>query len=218
MSGSVLDRYEQMPEWRSWRAANIARFVKEHGAAGELQALIYFAHLVDNGRLKAPEPANRDAPAKRKLPRPPKGYATYAAVLKGFDLFRAVLKKECLTPLANRVVALEKQLGELKSGTGDKALIDRVQSLEAIISELKHRGELSYRGPWKEGEAYSPGAFVTFAGSMWHANESNASVKPGSSPVWTLAVKRGRDGKKRHDDDAEHFQAGTPNDTRKVSA
>src|SRR5262245_60492310 len=90
---SVLDRYAAMPEWAPWRAANIARFVNEHGAHGELQALIYFSHLVDNGRLhpkatkpKAAVPASPASPKapQKKIPFK-KAYVTYGGLLKCFD-------------------------------------------------------------------------------------------------------------------------------------
>lgn len=52
-----------------------------------------------------------------------------------------------------------------------------------------------YRGVFQPG-AYAPGDTVTWAGSLWHCDESTAD-KPGEvgSKGWRLAVKRGRDGK-----------------------
>lgn len=52
-----------------------------------------------------------------------------------------------------------------------------------------------YRGVFKAGE-YEPGDVVTWGGSAWHCEEAT-SDKPGeiASKGWTLAVKRGRDGK-----------------------
>jgi len=49
-----------------------------------------------------------------------------------------------------------------------------------------------YRGVWGEG-SYAKGDMVTWAGSLWHANE-DTSDKPGSG-VWQLAAKKGRDGR-----------------------
>lgn len=52
-----------------------------------------------------------------------------------------------------------------------------------------------YTGVYVDGKAYSVGDVVTAGGSQWHCNEDTAS-KPGEgSKAWTLAVKRGRDGK-----------------------
>lgn len=55
---------------------------------------------------------------------------------------------------------------------------------------------LIYRGVFKSGEVYQPGDTVTWGGSMWHCDEDSAD-KPGEngSKGWTLATKRGRDGR-----------------------
>ncbi|XUA20712.1 phage gp6-like head-tail connector protein [Citrobacter sp. OP27] len=55
---------------------------------------------------------------------------------------------------------------------------------------------LIYRGVFKAGEVYKPGDTVTWGGSMWHCDEESAD-KPGEngSKGWTLATKRGRDGR-----------------------
>ena len=52
-----------------------------------------------------------------------------------------------------------------------------------------------YRGVWREGETYSRGDMVTWAGSTWHCEEKNIA-KPGEvAGNWTLAVKAGRPGR-----------------------
>jgi len=58
---------------------------------------------------------------------------------------------------------------------------------------------LIYRGVYEYGRRYEPGDVVTFGGSVWHCNAATGA-KPDEhtdDPVkpWTLAVKRGRDGK-----------------------
>lgn len=50
------------------------------------------------------------------------------------------------------------------------------------------------RGVWKEGETYERGDAVTWAGSLWIAQEETTE-KPDSGKGFRLAVKRGRDGK-----------------------
>ena len=50
------------------------------------------------------------------------------------------------------------------------------------------------RGVYKAGETYAQGDAVTWAGSLWIAQEKTAE-KPDSGQGWRLAVKRGRDGK-----------------------
>jgi integrin beta 3 len=52
-----------------------------------------------------------------------------------------------------------------------------------------------YRGVFTEGRAYVPGDVVTFGGSMWACNTPTASRPGETERAWTLAVKRGRDGK-----------------------
>ncbi|CAI1701407.1 Uncharacterised protein [Serratia proteamaculans] len=53
-----------------------------------------------------------------------------------------------------------------------------------------------YRGVFKSEGSYQPGDTVTWGGSLWHCDETTAD-KPGEigSKGWTLATKRGRDGK-----------------------
>ncbi len=74
-----------------------------------------------------------------------------------------------------------KAVAELSSGAVDQKEI----SLPVMI----------YRGVFSPGE-HMPGDMVTWAGSLWHCDEPTTD-KPGEvgSKGWTLAVKRGRDGK-----------------------
>lgn len=51
-----------------------------------------------------------------------------------------------------------------------------------------------YRGVFKDGGAYEIGDMVTWAGSMWHCDK-DTSEKPGASDAWSLAVKKGQNGK-----------------------
>ncbi|MGK0663653.1 hypothetical protein [Serratia marcescens] len=53
-----------------------------------------------------------------------------------------------------------------------------------------------YRGVFKSESSYQPGDTVTWGGSLWHCDEMTVD-KPGEigSKGWTLATKRGRDGK-----------------------
>ncbi|HHN8605043.1 TPA: phage gp6-like head-tail connector protein, partial [Klebsiella quasipneumoniae] len=53
-----------------------------------------------------------------------------------------------------------------------------------------------YRGVFKSGYEYLPGDTVTWGGSLWHCDEQTQD-KPGEtgSKGWTLAAKRGRDGR-----------------------
>jgi DNA-binding protein YbaB len=53
-----------------------------------------------------------------------------------------------------------------------------------------------YQGVFKSGQDYLPGDTVTWGGSLWHCDEPTQD-KPGEtgSKGWTLATKRGRDGR-----------------------
>ena len=51
------------------------------------------------------------------------------------------------------------------------------------------------RGVYKSGQDYTRGDAVTFDGSYWIAQKDTPTGKPGQSPDWRLAVKKGRDGK-----------------------
>lgn len=52
-----------------------------------------------------------------------------------------------------------------------------------------------YVGPFKAGGEYEPGDMASWAGSVWHCDEWRG-LKPGEPDSgWTLAVKKGRDGK-----------------------
>lgn len=54
-----------------------------------------------------------------------------------------------------------------------------------------------YRGVFAAGRFYEAGDMVTWAGSLWHCN-ATTDQKPGDerdAQHWTLAAKRGRDGK-----------------------
>lgn len=77
-------------------------------------------------------------------------------------------------------------------------LDERTIKMGFTHGEVMHSFELAmpaliYRGVFKEGETYAKGDMVTWAGSIWHC-DNDTSGKPDGED-WTLAVKRGRDGK-----------------------
>ncbi|RCW65175.1 carbohydrate-binding family V/XII protein [Pseudorhodoferax soli] len=65
-------------------------------------------------------------------------------------------------------------------------LLKRIELLEQV--------PFKYDGPHETDKVYERGMFVTSDGSLWHANYKTAS-RPGDGPAWTLAVKRGKDGR-----------------------
>lgn len=78
-----------------------------------------------------------------------------------------------------------------------KAVDDRLEAevQKRVVEAVSGLPTLQYRGVFKLGETYRAGDCATWGGSLWHANEATTE-KPGEgSKAWTLAVKRGRDGK-----------------------
>jgi hypothetical protein len=69
----------------------------------------------------------------------------------------------------------------------------RLQHAEKRLAEVEAAGS-RYRGVYQKADSYSRGDFATHDGSMWHANRQTSEI-PGSGNDWSLAVKRGRDGK-----------------------
>ena len=72
-------------------------------------------------------------------------------------------------------------------------IVKALSALKARVAELE-KSPINYDGVHREGKSYSRGTFVTFNGALWHANYAT-TAKPGNSSDWTLAVKKGRDGK-----------------------
>lgn len=98
---------------------------------------------------------------------------------------------------------------EMASLTG-KAIRDHVQEklapvlaeLDAVKAELadlqdvvRSEKSLKYRGVHEPNVAYDVGDTVTLGGSLWHCNVLTKERPGEGSKAWTLAVKRGRDGK-----------------------
>lgn len=77
-----------------------------------------------------------------------------------------------------------------------KLMAAAMRALEARIAELE-KAPLRYDGPHETGKTYRKGTFVTHAGSVWHANRRTAAKPGDGSDDWTLAIKRGRNGRDR---------------------
>jgi hypothetical protein len=53
-----------------------------------------------------------------------------------------------------------------------------------------------YRGVFEQDGTYAKGDLVTWDGCLWHCNVDETKTRPiGGAAAWTLAVKKGRDGK-----------------------
>lgn len=65
-----------------------------------------------------------------------------------------------------------------------------------VVTEQKFNLPVQlYRGVYSDEKTYDRGDTATWAGGQWHCNKDGTTDKPGMSDAWTLAVKRGRDGK-----------------------
>lgn len=79
---------------------------------------------------------------------------------------------------------------------------DGERSFAFIFERGEQRKEFTFtvpvvleRGVYKSDRTYERGDAVTADGSYWIAQKDAPSGKPGQSPDWRLAVKKGRDGK-----------------------
>lgn len=82
---------------------------------------------------------------------------------------------------------------DIKRGDDQRTLIFCFEGKEAGYEYEMTLQHPIYCGVFKEGQDYMPGDMVTWGGSLWHCNEATKE-KPEAGP-WTLAVKKGRDGK-----------------------
>ncbi len=66
-----------------------------------------------------------------------------------------------------------------------------VAPLAERLAAIEAKGLGEYLGTFQPGRTYTKGQFVTFDGSVWHANRQTSAKPPGGD--WTLAVKKGTD-------------------------
>lgn len=86
-------------------------------------------------------------------------------------------------------------LDEIKA-IASKAVDDRIEGVvEKQVGDTLSRLRVPvYRDVYRAGEQYRPGEFVTWGGQVYACVEPT-SAKPGDSKDWSMAVKRGRDGR-----------------------
>lgn len=78
---------------------------------------------------------------------------------------------------------------------GGRTLVFAFEDGETRFEAHLDTAMMIYRGVFRDGEPYSPGDTVTWGGSLWHCN-ADTTDKPGEGgDAWTLAAKKGRDGK-----------------------
>ena len=73
-------------------------------------------------------------------------------------------------------------------------LLKRIDQLEQHQMQLEQH-QMKYRGVWAADEQYTAGNFCTDHGSLWHCNQTTRERPGGDGLAWTLAVKRGQDGR-----------------------
>jgi hypothetical protein len=98
-------------------------------------------------------------------------------------------------PMSTRDQALMSAIGVVLVDEIERAckpLTERLAQLDKQIEKIERR---KYVGVWAAGKNYEQGQFCTFDNSMWHCNLDGTEQRPGTGPDWTLAIKRGRDGK-----------------------
>lgn len=66
---------------------------------------------------------------------------------------------------------------------------------ETRMKSLEERGAMEYFGVYEAGRVYGKSACVTFNGSLWICRKTTRQSPGDGSGDWTLAVKKGRDGK-----------------------
>ncbi len=92
---------------------------------------------------------------------------------------------------------LDSMLHAIADGVGAAISRERttVRQLEKRVRELEAKPELKFAGVWRAGKQYVAGDVVSDRGSAWVAKTANEGQRPGDTRLWTLVVKRGRDGK-----------------------
>lgn len=117
---------------------------------------------------------------------------TWASHKNGLWLARTATEGErgweCVSPGLERI--------EIEEATDGRTRVERHFLSDGRTFEFERKSrEMIYRKVFREGQSYEPGDTVTWGGSMWHCDHATLD-KPGeASQCWTLAAKRGRDGK-----------------------
>jgi hypothetical protein len=141
-----------------------------------------------NARVRAVE-AQLNAGAKH-LASLPQGSAEYREAESRF-LVEAKAATAILTPDERRTLDNRDMLRAVSAL--QKAVLKMSGRIKAL--EARDAAPFRYRGVYEDGADYEPGDFITQDGTMWHCNAATRAKPPG--PDWTLAVKRGRDGRDR---------------------
>lgn len=142
----------------------------------------------------------------------------FDAILEALDQRTRAAIKAATEPLYAEIENLEAKLklmaqSALAEGVEQSKSVERMsrieRQLEQITVELPTQKQVreevdaalarapipTYKGVFDRDAEYQAGDMVTHKGSVWHCNGPIAGHAPGTDPIWTLAVKCGRDGK-----------------------
>lgn len=91
---------------------------------------------------------------------------------------------------------LRDQFAALESRLDSRIEVRLAELVEARLTALEQRPQLTYEGTWRPDHSYSAGTAITHRGSLWIATRATAH-EPGGGPEsgWQLACKRGKDGR-----------------------
>ncbi len=77
---------------------------------------------------------------------------------------------------------------------GRTATVMLMRGGEVLKTASWRTAQILDAGVYRDGALYEKGDAVSFGGSLWIAQKDAPQGKPGTSPDWRLAVKKGRDG------------------------
>lgn len=88
-------------------------------------------------------------------------------------------------------------LGRMEMNERYLQLLSVCEELAERLVTMESRSPAAklYAGVWKQGQAAEAGRLYTHGGSVWHCDKDTTGAPGEDLQAWTLAVKRGRDGK-----------------------
>ncbi len=91
--------------------------------------------------------------------------------------------------------ALELEDFDVSLGEDERTVTVSLKRGDDVVAKSIKLPIVLDKGIHRDSESYEKGDGVTYGGSFWIAQKDVPEGKPGTSPDWRLAVKRGRDGK-----------------------
>ena len=117
--------------------------------------------------------------------------------IQALETGSSYLMARVVDELRKRFDAMQKQIAELEQQPSvEYTNVGRDGDVESRLDAMEKRIEaFTWKGVWASDKTYDAGNLCTFGGSTWHANAASRGDRPGTSPAWTLMVKRGADGR-----------------------